>query len=314
MFYPPPILLDYLDIETLSFMVTVAFFLQTLVLLTFLALANEYRGINLAAWGNVAYGFGFSGMLFRNSIADAQLIVGAIAFQLTGALLLQAGLLRFTGIRFASQPRILFGILTFAAAAYTGLVAPNNNIRMAFFSFGLSILLGETGLALLRSAPSPFKIAVNLTGLIEVSRAVLPQMLERRSGHIINMSSVAGWVGLPMYSIYSATKFGVRGFTDALRREVSPLGIQVSGIYPGPATTEFFLHTGRSQAKHFLPSWVSMTSEYVASQVVKVAKHPRRRNILPGWSIPAIWLDENFPALADWLIHLAFTKRYRDEK
>jgi short-subunit dehydrogenase len=158
------------------------------------------------------------------------------------------------------------------------------------------------------------QIAVNLTGLIEVTRAVLPHMQERRAGHIINMSSVAGWIGLPMYSIYSATKFGVRGFTDALRREASPLGIQVSGIYPGPAQTEFFMHTGKSQAKHFAPAWTSMTSEYVASQVVKVAKHPRRRTVLPGWAAPAIWLDETFPALADWLIYNAFTKRYREEK
>ncbi|MBI1855140.1 MAG: SDR family oxidoreductase, partial [Chloroflexi bacterium] len=76
---------------------------------------------------------------------------------------------------------------------------------------------------------------VNLLGLAQVTRAVLPHMLERKSGHIINMSSVAGWIAAPLYTIYSATKFGVRGFTDSLRREVAPFGIHVSGIYPGPA-------------------------------------------------------------------------------
>ncbi len=157
-------LLDYLDIETLSFMVTVAFFLQTLVLLTFLALANEYRGISLAAWGNVTYGIGFSGMLFRSSITDAQLIILAIAFQLTGAFFLQWGLLKFNGIRFSARFHFLFGLLILAAATYYGLVMPNINIRMTIFSFGLAVLLGGAGISLLRSAPSPFKIAVNLTG------------------------------------------------------------------------------------------------------------------------------------------------------
>src|SRR5689334_5474617 len=62
------------------------------------------------------------------------------------------------------------------------------------------------------------QIAVNLTGLIEVTHEVLPHMIAQKRGHIINMSSVAGWIGTPLYSVYAATKFGVRGFTDALRR------------------------------------------------------------------------------------------------
>jgi len=86
------------------------------------------------------------------------------------------------------------------------------------------------------------QIAVNLLGVIQVSHAVLPGMLKRRSGHIINMSSVAGWIAPPTYAIYSASKYGVRGFTDALRREVQPFGVHVSGIYPGPAQTEFGQH------------------------------------------------------------------------
>ncbi|NQU30633.1 MAG: SDR family oxidoreductase, partial [Anaerolineae bacterium] len=68
------------------------------------------------------------------------------------------------------------------------------------------------------------QIAVNLTGLIQLTRAVLPHMIKQGGGHIINMSSVAGWTAAPLYTVYAATKFGVRGFTDALRREVRHLG------------------------------------------------------------------------------------------
>ena len=59
-------------------------------------------------------------------------------------------------------------------------------------------------------------IQVNLTGLIWMAQAVLPAMLKQRSGHIINMSSVAGLLAPPTYTVYSATKFGARGFTEAL--------------------------------------------------------------------------------------------------
>ncbi len=156
------------------------------------------------------------------------------------------------------------------------------------------------------------QIAVNLTGLIEVTRAVLPIMKIQKSGHIINMSSVSGWIGTPSYTIYAATKFGVRGFTDALRREVAPLGIKVSGMYPGPAATEFGQHTGNSAIRQGIkvPGWAVMTSEQVAQRVVRLAKHPRRTVIIPWWFGPLIWLDGAFPAFSDW-IQTRFVQQYR---
>lgn len=157
------------------------------------------------------------------------------------------------------------------------------------------------------------QINVNLTGLIEVTHAVLPYMLAQRSGHIINMSSVAGWIAAPMYSVYAATKFGVRGFTDALRREVGVNGIKVSGIYPGPALTEFGQHTteGSSQRGPKSPAWVYLTSKYVAQQVVKVAQHPRRVLIIPWWFNPILWAEANFPGAVDAVINQFFVKKYR---
>jgi len=155
------------------------------------------------------------------------------------------------------------------------------------------------------------QIAVNLTGLIQVTRAVLPHMIKQGEGHIINMSSVAGYTAAPLYSVYAATKFGVRGFTDAIRREVRHLGIRVSGIYPGPATTEFSQHTGDNIIKKSMktPSWLQMTSEFVAEQVVKVAKRPRRKLVLPWTFNIVIWLNNLFPFLSDWL-QIQFSRKY----
>jgi len=155
------------------------------------------------------------------------------------------------------------------------------------------------------------QIQVNLTGLIQTTRAVLPYMLQRKSGHIINMSSIAGWIAPSTYSIYSATKFGVRGFTDALRREAQPFGIAVSGVYPGPAQTEFSQHTGnhpmkKSRLRKYFPS---LTSEYVAQRVVDLAKHPRRALIIPWYYRIAVFGDRAMPWLVDWIVMEFLTKR-----
>jgi hypothetical protein len=137
-------------------------------------------------------------------------------------------------------------------------------------------------------------------------------MMARLSGHIINMSSVAGMIAAPLYSVYAATKYGVRAFTDALRREVVPFGIQVSGIYPGPAFTEFGKHSGDNAVKTDLklPNWISMSSEYVARQAVWLAKHPRRSLVIPWWFRPLVLFDYHFPGLVDWLLKVAFVKRF----
>ncbi len=88
------------------------------------------------------------------------------------------------------------------------------------------------------------QLQVNLVAVIQMAREVLPHMIERRSGHIINMASVAGLVASPTYSVYAASKFGMRGFSEALRREVGVFGIHVSALYPGGVRTEFKEHTG----------------------------------------------------------------------
>lgn len=155
------------------------------------------------------------------------------------------------------------------------------------------------------------QLDVNLAGLVQVTRAVLPHMYRQRSGHIINMSSVAGWIAAPLYTIYAAAKFGVRGFTDALRREAAPFGVRVSGIYPGPAVTEFGLHTGTTSIKRQLkpPSFLYMTSMQVARRVVWLAKHPRRRLVIPWYYRLVVAFENLFPGVVDWILKVIFVKK-----
>ncbi|SHM76829.1 SDR family oxidoreductase [Mucilaginibacter sp. OK098] len=84
---------------------------------------------------------------------------------------------------------------------------------------------------------------VNLFGLIEVTKAVLPGMRQQKSGIIINVSSVGGRITFPFCSLYHATKFAVEGLTESLQYELNPLGIRLKIVEPGGYKTEF---AGRS--------------------------------------------------------------------
>jgi NAD(P)-dependent dehydrogenase (short-subunit alcohol dehydrogenase family) len=79
----------------------------------------------------------------------------------------------------------------------------------------------------------------NVFGLVNVTRAVLPQMREAGRGRIINIGSVAGRIAAPFQSVYASSKHAVEGVSDALRRELAPHGVKVSLIRPGFINTPF---------------------------------------------------------------------------
>jgi NADP-dependent 3-hydroxy acid dehydrogenase YdfG len=112
-------------------------------------------------------------------------------------------------------------------------------------------------------------IETNLMGTIFCTHAILPSMLERGQGLIINISSVAGIHGLPNEAVYCASKHGVKGFTDALAIELKDKGIRVCGIYPGGMNTPFWdiqtYHGDRSR---------TMDPAKVAEMVLAVAVQP----------------------------------------
>lgn len=82
-------------------------------------------------------------------------------------------------------------------------------------------------------------IATNCTGLVDLTRLVLPQMLDRGRGHVINISSGAAWISMPPFTVYCATKSFVDAFTEGLRREASGKGVRVHSVNPGPVQTEW---------------------------------------------------------------------------
>lgn len=138
----------------------------------------------------------------------------------------------------------------------------------------------------------------NLTAAVELSRLVLPEMVARRSGQIINMGSVAGRVAFS--SLYSASKFGLRGFSFGLRRELLGSGVNVSLIAPGCIKTDM---------TSWGPPLPMPGPEVVARAVLNLLDHPRAEVIVPGWYRPLAWLETLLPGWMDRLASQNYSRR-----
>jgi NADP-dependent 3-hydroxy acid dehydrogenase YdfG len=129
----------------------------------------------------------------------------------------------------------------------------------------------------------------NLLGTMLVTREVLPEMLARRHGAVVSVSSVAGRVAIE--PLYSATKFGVRGFSLALRRQIAGSGVSVSVVEPGNIRTAMTAGMDKQ-----LPG-----PELVAGTIADLIVHPRRERIVPLQHYVLAFLEQMVPDLADVL-------------
>jgi short-subunit dehydrogenase len=135
---------------------------------------------------------------------------------------------------------------------------------------------------------------VNYFSTVYATKACLPSMIERRRGHIVNVASIAGRIGAPLEAAYSASKFAMVGFTEALTFEVRPLGIGVSMVNPGPVETEFFETRGHAYEGSY-PKPVSPVR--VARAVIEVVEHDGLERVIPASLRPAVAVRHLFPPL-----------------
>ncbi len=142
----------------------------------------------------------------------------------------------------------------------------------------------EVGLFQGTSAGSVRRIMdINYFGTVNMISTCLPSMLGRRSGHIVNVSSVYGFIGGYAYTAYSASKFAVRGFSDSLRAELKPLGINVSIVFPQNTDTPQLERENRlkpAAVKH-LDTTKVMAPAKVAEAILKGIVR-RQYIIIPG--------------------------------
>ena len=156
---------------------------------------------------------------------------------------------------------------------------------------------------------------INYYGTLHVCKYFVPGMIDRHSGTIINISSQAGFFGIIGYTGYTASKFAVRGFSDSLRSELKPLGVQVSVVFPPDTETPqlaFEEPLKPFETKEVAGTVRPMSAEDVASETLKAARRGKYV-IIPGFEgkflyrLMGILGDFTF-SIIDWMINSAKKK------
>ena len=137
-------------------------------------------------------------------------------------------------------------------------------------------------------------VRTNLLAPIRLARSLIPGMLERKSGHIVNVASIAGHVGVPGEAVYAATKAGLIGFSESLRYELAGTGVGVSVVSPGVVRTAFFDRQGRPYSRRF-PRPID--PDRVARAVVRAIQRNKAQVFEPKWMAFPAWLRGTFPSV-----------------
>ena len=176
-------------------------------------------------------------------------------------------------------------------------------VRLAVERFGrLDILVNNAGLMLLGPVVGAHAeewdrmIAINLQGLLYTTRAALPHLLEaaedgpRRVADIVNISSIAGRIAWNGYGVYNLTKFGVNGFTESLRQEVTQRHVRVGVLEPGGVATELGSHNEPGIRKEMIDPFYQQTEvlvpDDIADGVAYMVTRPRHTAIGELWIMP----------------------------
>jgi NADP-dependent 3-hydroxy acid dehydrogenase YdfG len=176
-------------------------------------------------------------------------------------------------------------------------------VQQAVERFGrLDILVNNAGLMLLGPVVGADAeewdrmIAINVQGLLYTTRAALPHLLHaaeaspRRVADIVNISSIAGRVAWNGYGVYNLTKFGVNGFTESLRQEVTRRHVRVGVVEPGGVATELDSHNNpqirREMIDPFLARTEILAPEDIADGVAYMVTRPRHSAVADLWIMP----------------------------
>jgi serine 3-dehydrogenase len=125
-------------------------------------------------------------------------------------------------------------------------------------------------------------IDTNIKGLLYVSREIIPLMVERMQGHVINLGSIAGYEVYPNGNVYCASKFAVNGISKAMRLDLYDKNIRVTSIDPGMVETEFSevrFSGDKEKAKKVYDGWTPLSGEDIANTILWCALRPAHINI-----------------------------------
>ena len=195
-----------------------------------------------------------------------------------------------------------------ATAVAADVTKPEDCARLMAEAGEVDVLVNNAGFAifdaLAEAKPDELRAMMdtNYFGMVHCTQAVLPRMLQRGSGTIVNVSSIAGIMGYARMGGYCATKFAVIGFTEALRDEVLGRGVRVALVCPGTTETEFFVKAERGKMPGASRLILAVSPERVARAVCDAAEDGRYRRILPLFAALYMRMKEIFPRLAHFLM------------
>ncbi|WP_227935053.1 SDR family NAD(P)-dependent oxidoreductase [Alkalihalobacillus deserti] len=151
--------------------------------------------------------------------------------------------------------------------------------------------------------------AVNVIGLIALTKQVLPYLIKQNSGHIINIASQAGKLSTPKSSVYAATKHAVLGFTNGLRLELLDQNVHVSAVNPGPIKTAFFERADQegTYVKN-VERWM-LDSKEVAKATIRLIEKPKRELNLPKWMNMGATLYQLMPGVVEKIAGKKFNQK-----
>ena len=168
---------------------------------------------------------------------------------------------------------------------------------------GIDTLINNAGVSELRlldsHAPMDVEkaVSINLVAPMEMCRELLPHLRQQASAHIVNIGSVMGSLGFPGYSVYCATKFGLRGFTEALRRELADSTVRV--CYLAPRATQTPMNSPAVVAMNEALTTRSDPPERVANELIGMLEHEQAARVI-GWPEKLFArLNQIFPRLID---------------
>ena len=151
------------------------------------------------------------------------------------------------------------------------------------------------------------QMKTNYFGMIYCVKNFLPSMLKKKSGHIVNVASVAASFGLPGIASYCASKFAMLGFSEGLKYELKDTGVGITVVSPIMVRTDFFDHPSFEKIPQYSPT--SLSSKTVAKAIIKAANSPRLEIIVPSVVRGAVWLKNTFPYFINPILGKSFKKQ-----
>lgn len=194
------------------------------------------------------------------------------------------------------------------AQAVEEVLQRHGRIDVLFNNAGHATVGPVTGASFVADVRSMFE--VDVLGTISMTKAVLPSMLERGSGHVLNMSSVVGRKAFPRFGGYSSMMHAVSGFTDALRQELRGSGIDVSTIHPALTQTPLLASVAPNEMPPPFRRLSPIPVEAVADAAVEGVRRRRPRIVVPVQPRLLMLLDAISPRLGDGMVRLLESERF----